>query len=163
MPPIRKSPVKAKKPMRPEQDEVEVPVVVPPPISYTSLITNPLFHKIMLKTLSHALAKNMDWHQMSLVIAEEMQSAADDQEHRIIIVKKGRKGKGREGEKEKEKEGELEQGEEERGKGRKAGELSGTELRQSVCGGIQEPALTPFRYRRSFSPRLYLLPSLCRH
>jgi hypothetical protein len=75
MPADRKSPSKARKPpasprKKPETLEVSLPT---PPVLYSTPVANTLFYSILIKTLSHALAKNIDWHQMSKNIASEME------------------------------------------------------------------------------------------
>jgi hypothetical protein len=130
MPPVRKSsqsPTKRspKKVQKPEPLELEI---VPPPVLYQSDITNSLYHRIVIKTLEHALSKNMDWHKMSQEIL------ADDEASGIVVdkstksPKKGRgKGKGKGKGKEKATEAEAEDIEPEEKKGK---ELTGTESRE---------------------------------
>lgn len=110
MPADRKSPTKARKPpasprKKPETLEVSLPT---PPVLYSTPTTNALFHSILIKTLSHALAKNIDWHQMSKDIAAEMD---------VLEAPSKRKAKGK-GRQTNEPEG-------------KKGEFTGLELRTS--------------------------------
>jgi hypothetical protein len=132
MPPVRKSPQSPtkrspKKVQKPEPLELDI---ITPPVLYQSGITNDLYHRIMIKTLEHALSKNMDWHKMSQEILADEEASGIVMDKLTKSPKKGRaKGKG----KGKDKAAEAEDVEPEK----KGKELTGTELRElraKSCG-----------------------------
>ncbi|KAH8079699.1 hypothetical protein HD553DRAFT_362915 [Filobasidium floriforme] len=98
MPPVRKSPQSPtkrspKKVQKPEPLELDI---ITPPVLYQSGITNDLYHRIMIKTLEHALSKNMDWHKMSQEILADEEASGIVMDKLTKSPKKGRaKGKGR--------------------------------------------------------------------
>ena len=138
MPPVRtpKSPAKRRSPKKNHQSP-EPDVEVKPPVLYQSRITNDLYHQILIKTLEHALSKNMDWYEMSqeILADEEAMSVI----RRTLSPKKGKakgKGKGKGKEKEAEQDNENEANE----KKESNKDLTGTELREMRATSEVKPS-----------------------
>ena len=73
IPKPKKAPAKRRSPKKKAESPLPEPI-----LTYNSAITNSLYHNIIIKTLDHALHRNIDWYAMSKEIKAELSSGQPD-------------------------------------------------------------------------------------